>query len=81
VSDREALLKMLNDATASEDWQTLEIRPRGQCVIVFTGPDDATAVFGFDESGSLKTVSVVEAYHVSDFPDCESPDTREGDHP
>ena len=62
ASDRQQLARMLGGAVALHDYQRLTVRSDESRVIIFTGPDDAVAVFGFDSDGRLKTVSVVESH-------------------
>lgn len=62
VTERQQLAGMLEGVTGSQDWEKLTVREFGPAVILETGPDDAAAVFLFDEHGALVAVSVVEAH-------------------
>ena len=63
MTDFEAFTGMLGRAAPGQPWQELAVRVTGrERVIVFTGPDDAAAVFRFAPDGSIRTVSVVEAH-------------------
>ena len=68
MSDRQVLAEMLRKARPAHEWQHVRVDQVYQSLVISTGPDDACAVFFFDDEGTLDAVSVDESCHIRFMP-------------